>query len=52
MGFTGLMFGMNLMSSAVTPLVKKEEFRNILIRFSTPFLGVMSGAIVTAMIQS
>lgn len=52
LGFTVLMFGMNLMSNAVAPLADVAEFRSILITFSNPILGVIAGAFVTAMLQS
>lgn len=51
-GFAILMFGMENMSSAVRPLADIPEFRNILLMFSNPLLGVATGAILTAIIQS
>ena len=51
-GFAVLMYGMDIMSSAVEPLKEVPEFINILTMFSNPILGVAAGAIVTAAIQS
>ena len=52
LGFATLMFGMDTMSGAVAGLKDVEAFRNILIMFSNPILGVLAGAILTAIIQS
>lgn len=51
-GFAILMFGMDTMSSAVKPLADVPEFTGILTKFSNPFLGVLVGALLTAVIQS
>lgn len=51
-GFAILMFGMNTMSDAVEPLKDVPEFTNILLMFSNPFLGMLAGTILTAVIQS
>ena len=51
-GFAVLMFGMNTMSGAVKPLAQVPEFTNILLKFSNPILGVLVGALLTAVIQS
>ena len=51
-GFAVLMFGMETMSSAVTPLADVPEFTNVLLMFSNPLLGMLAGAILTAIIQS
>ena len=52
-GFAVLMTGMESMSGSVKPLQGVEGFRNIMISFGdNPFLGVMAGAIFTAIIQS
>ena len=51
-GFATLMYGMDIMSSAVEPLKEVPEFVNILIMFSNPVLGVIAGALFTAAIQS
>lgn len=51
-GFAILMFGMETMSSAVKPLADVPEFTGILTKFSNPLLGVLAGAVLTAVIQS
>lgn len=51
-GFAILMFGMDSMSSAVEPLKDVPEFTNLLTMFSQPVLGMLVGAILTAVIQS
>ena len=52
LGFATLMFGMETMSSAVSGLSEVPQFRNILIMFSNPVLGVLAGAVLTGIIQS
>lgn len=52
LGFAILMFGMEAMSGAVKPLSDVPEFTNILTMFSNPILGVLTGALLTAIIQS
>ncbi len=51
-GFAILMFGMDTMSSAVKPLANEPGFTNLLLMFSNPVLGVIAGAVLTAIIQS
>lgn len=51
-GFAVLMIGMESMSAAVKPLADVPEFTNILMMFSNPLLGILAGAILTAVIQS
>ena len=51
-GFAILMFGMDTMSGAVKPLANDEGFTGILTMFSNPLLGVLAGAVLTAVIQS
>ena len=51
-GFAVLMYGMNTMSDAVSPLSKNESFTSILTAFSNPILGMAAGALLTAVIQS
>ena len=50
-GFAILMYGMDMMSSAVKPLAEVPEFTNLLLKFSNPLL-VIAGALLTAVIQS
>ncbi|MBE7014965.1 MAG: Na/Pi cotransporter family protein [Ruminococcaceae bacterium] len=52
LGFATLMFGMNAMSSAVSGLSDIPEFQNLFIMFKNPVLGVLVGAVLTAIIQS
>lgn len=52
LGFSVLMFGMTTMSQAVAPLADMPEFRDILAQFNNPFLGVIAGTLLTAIIQS
>lgn len=52
LGFSILMFGMSTMSSAVAPLKNVPEFTHILVMFQNPLLGVLAGAVLTAVIQS
>lgn len=51
-GFAVLMFGMETMSGAVKPLADVPEFTGILTMFSNPVLGMLAGAVLTAVIQS
>ncbi len=51
-GFAILMTGMDTMSAAVKPLRDVPEFTSILTKFSNPFLGLLAGLILTAIIQS
>lgn len=52
LGFSVLMFGMETMSGAVAGLKTNETFTNILTLFQNPVLGVLAGAVLTAVIQS
>ena len=52
LGFAVLMFGMESMSSAVKPLADVPEFTGILTTFENPLLGMVAGALLTAIIQS
>ena len=52
LGFSVLIFGMDYMTSAVKPLAAVPEFQQILLLFSNPILGVLVGALLTAIIQS
>lgn len=51
-GFAVLMFGMMLMSSSVAPLADSPAFAKLLTAFKNPLLGVLTGMVVTALIQS
>ena len=52
LGFTTLMFGMETMSGAVAGLRDVPAFTNLFLAFTNPLLGVLVGALVTAVIQS
>ena len=52
LGFAVLMFGMEAMSGAVEPLADVPEFTGMLTMFKNPLLGVLVGAVLTAVIQS
>lgn len=52
LGFAILMIGMNAMSGAVSGLKDVPEFTNLLLKFSNPLLGVIAGAVLTAVLQS
>jgi len=52
LGFATLMFGMDTMSGAVSGLADIPAFQNMFIMFKNPILGVLAGAILTAVIQS
>ena len=51
-GFSILMYGMELMKEAVSPLADMPEFASILTAFNNPLLGVLVGAVFTGIIQS
>ena len=52
LGFATLMFGMDTMSDAVAGLADVPQFQNMFIMFKNPILGVLVGALLTAVIQS
>ena len=52
MGLGILFVGMNTMSSAMAPLRDWQLFRDAIIGVSNPFVGVLVGAAITALIQS
>ena len=52
LGFAILMIGMNTMSSSVAGLKDIPEFANLLLKFSNPVLGLIAGALLTAVLQS
>ena len=52
LGFATLMFGMETMSDAVAGLSEVPAFRDLFIAFENPLLGVLAGALLTAVIQS
>ncbi len=49
----GILFmGMSMMSDAMSPLRDSEVFMNFMTSFSNPLIGILVGALVTAVIQS
>ena len=52
LGFATLMFGMETMSGAVSGLKDIPAFANLFLMFKNPVLGVLAGAVLTAVIQS
>ncbi|MCR5656748.1 MAG: Na/Pi cotransporter family protein [Butyrivibrio sp.] len=51
-GFSVLMFGMSMMSDAVSPLENNAGFQKILMTFSNPAIGFLVGVLFTMVIQS
>jgi len=52
LGFGLLFYGMKVMSDTMKPLRTDPTFNSILTSFENPFLGIMAGAIFTALVQS
>ncbi len=52
MGFAVLMFGMKTMSGAVSGLRTDPAFLSLMTSFSNPFLGILLGILITAILQS
>ena len=52
LGFATLMFGMETMTGAVSGLRDVPTFGELFIMFKNPILGVLAGAVLTAIIQS
>ena len=52
LGFATLMFGMETMTDAVSGLKNVPAFQELFLMFKNPILGVLAGAILTAIIQS
>ncbi len=52
LGFAVLMFGMDIMSNAVSGLADIPAFQQLFLLFKNPILGMLAGAILTAVIQS
>ena len=51
-GLGVLFMGMDMMGAAMEPLQKSEAFINLMTQFSNPLLGILVGAVFTAVIQS
>ncbi len=52
LGFGLLFYGMKVMSETMKPLRTNQTFNSILVSFENPFMGILAGAIFTALIQS
>ncbi len=52
LGFGLLFYGMKVMSDTMKPLRSDPTFNNILTSFENPFLGILAGAVFTALVQS
>lgn len=52
LGFSVLMFGMDTMTDSVSGLADVPEFRSLFLLFTNPILGILVGALLTAVIQS
>ena len=52
LGFAILMFGMDIMTGAVEGLANIPQFTELFLLFQNPILGVLAGAVLTAVIQS
>lgn len=52
LGFAVLMFGMETMSDSVKPLADVPEFTKLFTVFENPILGMVVGAVLTAVLQS
>ena len=52
LGFAVLMFGMQTMSGAVEPLKESSGFIELMTSFSNPLIGILVGAVFTAILQS
>lgn len=51
-GFAVLMYGMDIMSGSMSGLRENAQFVRILTMFQNPFMGVLLGIVITAIIQS
>ncbi|MCI5730399.1 MAG: Na/Pi cotransporter family protein [Eubacterium sp.] len=51
-GLGVLFIGMDMMGAAMKPLADSESFVSILTKFESPLLGILAGAVFTALIQS
>ena len=51
-GLGVLFIGMDMMSASMSPLREEPAFLNLMASFSNPLLGILAGALFTAVIQS
>ena len=52
LGFMALMTGMDLMGNSMEFLENEPWFANLMVSFSNPLIGILFGAVLTAIIQS
>ena len=52
LGFAILMFGMDTMTSSMSPLAGEQWFMELFLSFQNPLLGMVAGAVLTAVLQS
>lgn len=52
LGFATLMFGMETMTTSVSGLADVPSFQQLFLMFKNPLLGLLAGAVLTAIIQS
>ena len=52
LGFMALMTGMDLMSSSMSFLKSEAWFADLMLSFTNPIVGILFGAVLTAIIQS
>ncbi len=52
LGLGTILLAMSLISDSVSPLKESEGFRQLLVLFKNPFLGILAGIFVAAIIQS
>lgn len=51
-GFSVLIYGMKLMTGAVSPLADTPQFASLMVKFENPFICLFAGIVITAIIQS
>lgn len=51
-GFTVLIYGMEMMTDSVENLKDVPQFSDMLVMFSNPLLGIFTGAVLTSILQS
>jgi phosphate:Na+ symporter len=52
LGFGILFFGMHIMSETMVPLRTFNPFLDFIVKLENPYLGILAGAVITALIQS
>lgn len=52
LGLGILLLSMTLINDAVSPLKESDSFKSLLLMFSNPFLGILAGTLVAAVVQS